>query len=148
MIITTFQQNLPVFVRSQYRPFVWGKNKYEMNEMVPWLELGVPQEKIEILFKAGFLYHNTDLEKDLKVGDRLSEMNKAQLDSLVNLLNTEVKKRTSSTDEFNKKKCKKSRLEDKQRALVRQFLYRSPWINERFYEIRDKILGEVSQDTE
>jgi hypothetical protein len=63
-----------------------------------------------------------------------------QLETLVNLLNAEVKARTSSTSEFENKKCKKSKIDDKQRGLIRRFLNNNSWIAEDFYAIREKIL--------
>jgi hypothetical protein len=102
----------------------------------------VEEEKVSILYSSGFLHHNRELEVQNKVGDRLSEMNNGQLETLVNLLNVEVKSRTSSASEFERKKCKKSRIDDKQRGLVRRFLNGNYWITEDFYRIRDKILGD------
>jgi hypothetical protein len=82
------------------------------------------------------------LEVQTKVGDRLSEMNGNQLKTLVTLMNAEVKKRTSSTNEFENKRCKQSTLDDKQRGLIRRFLVGNRWIMEDFYKMRDTILGE------
>jgi len=48
----------------------------------------------------------------------------------------------TSTNEYNIKKCKKSKIDDKQRGLIRRFLNNSAWITEDFYAIRDKILND------
>ena len=88
------------------------------------------------------IYHNTTLAKENKVGDRLGEMNKEQLYRLVVQLNNIVKKRTTTQKEFSDKRCKQSKIEDKQRGLIRRFLNRNPWIVEDFYRLRDHILGE------
>ena len=95
-----------------------------------------------LLYASGYLHHNKELEVQAKVGDRLSEMNGNQLKTLVNLINTEVKKRTSSTNEFENKRCKQSTIDDKQRGLIRRFLVGNKWIQEDFYAMRDTILGE------
>jgi len=71
----------------------------------------------------------------------LSEFSSKQLDTLVSLLNVIVKDRTSSTSEYNTKKCRKSKIDDKQRGLIRRFLNNSAWISEDFYRIRDEVLG-------
>jgi hypothetical protein len=105
-----------------------------------WLERCLAQDKIATLYASGYLYHNTELEVQNKVGDRLSELAGKELETLVNLLNAEVKARTSSNAEFETKKCKKSKIDDKQRGLIRRFLNSNRWITEDFYEIRDKIL--------
>ena len=94
------------------------------------------------MYAAGYLYHNQDLEKENKVGDRLSEMNTDQLYTLVGLLNGEVKKRTTSAEELKNKRCRQSKIDDKQRGLLRSFLRKNPWITEDFYKFRDDILGE------
>ena len=60
----------------------------------------------------------------------------------MNLLNVEVNKRTSSKTEFEAKKCKKSKIDDKQRGLIRRFLNVNRWITEDFYDIRDKVLAD------
>tara|TARA_R100000541_G_scaffold58487_1_gene69793 strand:- start:224 stop:508 length:285 start_codon:yes stop_codon:yes gene_type:complete len=94
------------------------------------------------MYASGYLYHNKDLEKENKVGDRLSEMNTEGLYSLVGLLNSEVKKRTTSAEELKNKRCRQSKIDDKQRGLLRSFLRKNPWITEDFYRFRDNILGE------
>lgn len=137
----TFQHNIPVFVL-QREPLVFKGNTYKSGSNFPWQELDTPIETVELLFGAQVLYHNPLLEKEQKVGDRLSEMSKTQLDTLVLRLNEVVKKKTSSTTEFRSKKCKLSKLEDKQKGLLRQFLNRNPWIMDEFYTIRDDILGD------
>jgi len=94
------------------------------------------------MYASGYLYHNTELEKENKVGDRLSEMTTDQLYSLVGLLNGEVKKRTATAEELKEKRCRQSKIDDKQRGLIRSFLRKNPWITEDFYKFRDNILGE------
>jgi len=134
-----WQVDWPVFIKMPVSAN--GKN-WKRGEHFNWLEQGIPQDKVAILYASGYLHHNSELEVQAKVGDRLSELSGKQLDTLVNLLNTEVKARTSSTSEYNVKKCKKSKIDDKQRGLIRRFLNNSRWITEDFYRIRDNILNE------
>jgi hypothetical protein len=132
-----WQVDWPVFVKL---PLLADSKNWKRGEHFNWLERGMQQDKIATLYASGYLYHNTELEVQSKVGDRLSELAGKELETLVNLLNAEVKARTSSTAEFETKKCKKSKIDDKQRGLVRRFLNSNRWITEDFYEIRDKIL--------
>jgi hypothetical protein len=135
-----FQIDWPVFVKV---PFVADGKQLKRGDHFNWVGMhNVTEEKVATLYAAGFIYHNRELEVQNKVGDRLSEMNGQKLASLVNLLNAEVKSRTSSTTEFERKRCKKSTLDDKQRALIRRFLLSNTWITEDFYRIRDNLLGE------
>ena len=134
-----WQVDWPVFIKMPVSAN--GKN-WKRGEHFNWLEQGIPQDKVAILYTSGYLHHNSELEVQAKVGDRLSELSGKQLDTLVNLLNVEVKARTSSTAEYNTKKCKKSKIDDKQRGLIRRFLNNSRWITEDFYRIRDNILDE------
>tara|TARA_R110001592_G_scaffold159171_1_gene390417 strand:+ start:158 stop:583 length:426 start_codon:yes stop_codon:yes gene_type:complete len=132
-----WQVDWPIFVKL---PLLADSKNWKRGEHFNWLERGMQQDKIATLYASGYLYHNTELEVQNKVGDRLSEMAGKQLETLVNLLNAEVKSRTSSTSEFEAKKCKKSKLDDKQRGLIRRFLNNNSWVTEDFYTIRDKIL--------
>jgi hypothetical protein len=132
-----WQVDWPVFVKL---PLTADSKTWGRGDHFNWLERGLEQDRVATLYATGFLHHNTKLEVQNKVGDRLSEMASKQLETLVNLLNAEVKSRTSSVSEFETKKCKKSKLDDKQRGLIRRFLNNNNWIAEDFYVIRDKIL--------
>ena len=134
-----WQVDWPVFIKMPVSAN--GKN-WKRGEHFNWLEQSIDQDKVAILYATGYLYHNKELEVQSKVGDRLSEFSGNQLETLVNLLNAVVKDRTSSTNEYNIKKCKKSKIDDKQRGLIRRFLNNSAWITEDFYRIRDKILND------
>lgn len=130
-----WQIDWPVFVKV---PF----SGYEQGEHFDWLSKGVDPARVAQLYSIGHLYHNKDLEKQTKVGDRLEEMDIAQLEKLVGLLNAEVKSKTNSTSEYTSKKCKQSKIETKQRGLLRSFLRNNRWIEEKFFELRDNILGQ------
>ena len=134
-----WQVDWPVFVKL---PLLADNKNWKRGDHFNWLERGLAQDKIATLYASGYLYHNTELEVQSKVGDRLSELAGKELETLVNLLNTEVKARTSSTAEFETKKCKKSKIDDKQRGLIRRFLNSNSWVIEDFYNIRDKILND------
>lgn len=134
-----FQIDWPLFIKM---PLTADNKNWKKGEHFNWLERSIDDKVVATLYASGYVYHNKDLEVQNKVGDRLSEMDIKQLDTLVNLLNVEVKSRTSSTSEFESKKCKKSKIADKQRGLIRRFLNGNRWITEDFYTIRDKVLGE------
>lgn len=134
-----FQVDWPVFVRM---PFSADGRNWKRYEHFNWAERGIEQKAVATLYAQGLIYHNSALEKQTKVGDRLGELNAEQLKRLVVQLNDIVKKRTTTQKEFQDKRCKQSKLEDKQRGLIRRFLNRNQWILEDFYEIRDYILGE------
>jgi hypothetical protein len=134
-----WQVDWPVFVKMSLSAD--GK-QWKRGEHFNWLERSMEADKVALLYASGYLHHNKELEVQAKVGDRLSEMNGNQLKTLVNLINTEVKKRTSSTNEFENKRCKQSTIDDKQRGLIRRFLVGNKWIQEDFYTMRDTILGE------
>ena len=123
-------------------PLSADAKEWKRDEHFNWLERSIEADKVARLYASGYLHHNTELEVQSKVGDRLSEMQGNQLKTLVTLINAEVKKRTSSTNEFENKRCKQSTLDDKQRGLIRRFLVGNRWIMDDFYKMRDTILGE------
>ena len=133
-----WQVDWPVFVKL---PLLADNKNWKRGDHFNWLERGMQQDKVAILYATGYLYHNTELEVQNKVGDRLSELAGKELETLVNLLNAEVKSRTASNAEFEAKKCKKSKIDDKQRGLIRRFLNANHWVTQDFYAIRDKIIG-------
>jgi hypothetical protein len=141
------QFDRPLFVRSRHRPITWKGRSWKFQEHFPWAEIGVPEKTVIILYNNDQLYHDENLEVANKVGDRLSEMSRWQLDSLVRLVNAEVKERTGSKAEFDKKKCKFSAVDDKQRGLIRQWLRANPWASEAFYTYRDQVLEKATEAT-
>lgn len=135
-----WQMDWPVFVKTPFSSF--GK-PWKKNELFDWQNFNSSDpEKVAQLYASGFIAHNEELQKETKAGDRLGEMNSEHLRRLVVMLNDELKKNTQNSVEFNKKKCKHSRIDDKQRGLIRTFLIRQPWITDKFYEFRDTILGD------
>lgn len=132
-IYLSWQVDWPLFVKIPFGDFKKG-------DYFNWLHLNVDPARVAQLYATGFVYHNKELEKETKVGDRLEELEGARLETLVNLLNAEVKKRTNSTSEYTAKKCKQSKIDSKQRGLIRSFLRNNRWIEEIFYELRDNML--------
>lgn len=128
-----WQLDWPVFVKI---PF----SGYEKGEHFDWLTKNVDPARVAQLYSTGHIYHNKELEKEVKVGDRLEELDSSQLETLVGLLNAEVKSRTNSTNEYTAKKCKQSKIDSKQRGLLRSFLRNNRWIEDKFFEVRDDIL--------
>jgi len=134
-----WQVDWPVFVKM---PFSADGKHWKRREHFNWAERNLETKDVASLYAQGFIYHNTELAKENKVGDRLSEMNTEELKSLVTQLNAIVKDRTTSSQEYNNKRCKQSKIDDKQRGLIRRFLNRNPWIAEDFYRLRDHIIGD------
>jgi len=113
-----FQLDRPVFVT---RPFQsWGRQLKKGDEF-KWKEIGVAEEKTLILYREGFIYHNSEFEIERKVGDGLEELDVDGLHGLVDSINDKVNSKTKSEAEFQKKKCKKSKIVDKQRGLIRSW---------------------------
>ena len=133
-----WQVDWPLFVKI---PFSSGGRNWTKGEEFKWAELGVEQDRVAKLYSISYVHHNPALEKQNKVGDRLHEMNGDQLEKLVNILNAELKSRTVSTKDYNEKRCRKSRIDTKQRGLIRRFLYSNKWCEDLFYTTRDNILG-------
>lgn len=136
------QVGIPVFIKSSYNQITWNGTTYKKGQMLPWQEVNIPYETVRQWFAFGFIYHNEELEKQVKVGDRLSELNSVELGKLVDGMNAVVKSRTNSTAEFTSKRCKKSKIDDKQRGLIRSFLRNNKWIEDDFFTIRDRLLDE------
>lgn len=141
-----WQVDKPVFVKQAFTAF--GK-QWQRGEEFNWLNQNFRGEdwfkqlqSVHSLYNTGYLHHDSAREKQSKVGDRLSEMNGEELYRLTKLLNDQVKDRTSSATEFADKKVKTSKIESKQRGLIRQWLRRNAWASEDFYKFRDAILGE------
>jgi len=134
-----WQVDWPVFVKM---PFSADGREWKRQEHFNWAERDIDQKAVATLYATGHIYHNYALEETSKVGDRLGELNGEKLKRLVVQLNDIVKRRTTTTKEFQDKRCKQSKLEDKQRGLIRRFLNRNQWILDDFYQIRDYLIGE------
>lgn len=141
----TIQYSKPLFVRSRHKSVIWKGKEWAYNDLVPWQEVGIPEEKIKILFDIGLVYHNESLEKESKVGDRLVEINDEDILKLIRLTNSELKKRAANDTEFGRIKIKQSKVRDKQIGLIRSWMNRFPTLaDEVMFPIRDDILSEQS----
>ena len=140
MYYLDLQVNVPVFIKSKQNPLTWKGRTYVYQNYLPWQEIGIPYDTVRSWFLHGYVYHDEKLEKQERIGDRLVEFDLAGLEKLVDSINTIVKAKSVSTKEFNSKKCKKSKIEDKQRGLIRSFLRNNQWIESEFYDIRDEML--------
>lgn len=138
--MNTFQHNLPIFVRDRHNPIIYNGKTFKFQQEIPWQELNIPQKVVETWFAISRVYHNPDLEVKSGVGDRLTEMDSKQLEAVVDKLNIVLKGVAITTKEYNSKRCKKSKIDDKQRGLIRRFLSNNDWILKDFYSIRDEIL--------
>jgi hypothetical protein len=112
------QIDQPLFVKV---PFDGSGRSWKIQEHFPWKEMGVDYERVKHLYAIRFLYHNEELAADMKVGDGLETLDLDGLTELVNSINKKVKAKTTSELEFNRKKCKKSKILDKQRGLIRSW---------------------------
>ncbi len=133
-----WQVDWPVFIKT---PISADNKDWKRGENFNWAERGLDQYKVSILYATGYIYHNTELEVKTHIGDRLNEMNIEQLTNLVRLLNTKVKELATSQKEAQDRRCKQSKILDKQRGLIRRFLNANEWIKEDFYTYRDNILA-------
>lgn len=117
-----FQYDKPVFVRNPNGLLMSGK-RYAKGDLVPWKERGLPLKNIERMYNEHHLHHNEALEESVKppVGDGLDEMTLEQLEILVKSINAKVKAKTKNTVEYDKKKCRVSKVKDKQAGLIRSW---------------------------
>jgi hypothetical protein len=117
-----FQYDKPVFVRNPNGLLMSGK-RYAKGDLVPWKERGLPLKNIERMYNEHHLHHNEELEEAVKapIGDGLDEMSVEQLHILVKTINAKVKAKTSNEAEFDRKKCRVSKVKDKQAGLIRSW---------------------------
>jgi hypothetical protein len=117
---------------------------YSKGDYLPWAELKLDPSKIAQMYRQKMVYHNANFTKEEGYGDRLGEMSNHNLQSVVNLMNTELKKKHCSTDEeFKRKRCRKSTIGDTQRRFIRQFLAKNPYMTDYFLSIRDRHITKI-----
>lgn len=112
------QYDRPLFVTLTMR--VSGRTLNAGDEL-KWKEVGMDKQRVQILYREGRLQHNAALEANTKVGDGLEILDADGLHILVDSINAKVKAKTRTESEFQKKKCKKSKIADKQRGLIRSW---------------------------
>jgi len=118
-----FQTARPVFVK--IGGFHAAGKVWKQGERFNWEFYGVPYDTIQILFLQDYLYHDPNLEeevaKKVTIGDGLEELSIDELQTIVANINAKVKAKTKTTDEFFTKKCKESKIKDKQIGLIRRW---------------------------
>lgn len=116
-----FQYDKNVYVRNPNGLLMNGR-RYEKGDLVPWKERGLPKENIERLYNELHLHHNEDLDEvqKPKIGDGLDEMNSEELGILVKSINDKVKAKVATKD-YDMRKCRVSKLPEKQRGLIRSW---------------------------
>jgi hypothetical protein len=145
-----FQEYKPVFVKTPFAAF--GK-QWKPGEEFNWMVQPCKEEdwdrmrkRIQQFYRLGKIHHDSAREVEQKVGDRLGELNTEKLQSLVRQVNAVVKKNTTTSKEAENKRLKQSKIDDKQRGLIRAWLNRNPWATEEFYRIRDNLLNDTKPE--
>tara|TARA_R110000772_G_scaffold250239_1_gene364857 strand:- start:1405 stop:1782 length:378 start_codon:yes stop_codon:yes gene_type:complete len=112
------QYDRPLFIRQEFNS---AGRDWKKNEEYKWKELGIDDNKVLQLYAIGNLHHNSELEITANTGDGLEALSIDNLSALVDSINDKVKSKTPSNADFMRKKCKKSRVIDKQRGLIRSW---------------------------
>lgn len=135
-----WQRDWPLFV---FREFNAAGRTWKRGEVFNWLAHHIEPENVAHLYKAEYVYHNKDLEKQNKVGDRLIEFDRKTIDELIDRMNVLVQKQTITKDQFERTRCRKTQAKDltRQIGLIKSFLNNNKWIVDDFYTIRDDILN-------
>jgi len=113
-----FQYDRPVFVKI---PFDGHGITWNQGKEFKWKELGVDEVRVKVLYDTGYLYHNSEMEVTTKVGDGLEELGIEGLHALVDSINEKVQVAARNKTEYDKKKCRTSKIADKQRGLIRSW---------------------------
>lgn len=143
-----WQVDRPVWVKIPFKAFGrdWKAGEEFNWQTQPCRKEDYPQmlKNIHLFFNLGKIHHDSARDCQNKVGDRLSELNKEQLMTLVRMVNDVVKKRCVTDKEFQDKKIKQSKIVEKQRGIIRAWTYRNHWALEEYTRIRDSILDKVN----
>lgn len=113
-----FQLDRPLFVRI---PVEAAGKKWEAGQEFKWKEMSMPEQNVMKLYNQRVLHHNSELEKKVKAGDGLEELNIDGLHAVVDSINAKVKAKTANASAYEGQKCKKSKILDKQRGLIRSW---------------------------
>lgn len=118
------QMDQPVFVRTTpagMDHLIFSNRKYKRGDHLPWKELHIPYETVKTFMGLHYLHHNEEMSVEQNVGDGLDTMNIEELHHLVGTLNAKVKAHTTNVRDFDRQKCKKSNIRDKQMGLIRSW---------------------------
>lgn len=144
-----WQVERPVFVKT---PFTAFGRKWQPGKQFNWQEQPCRSEdyvkvmhSVHSLYKTGKIHHDSAREDTSGVGDRLHEFRARDLEKLVNLVNALVKKRSNTAKEARDKSMKYSKVVDKQRGLIRSWVYSNSWALEEYNEIRLGILSDIEK---
>lgn len=143
-----FQEVKPVFIKLPFNAF--GRD-WKKGEHFNWINQAFREEdypeirrKVRDMYLSGKIHHDSSREVQQKVGDRLGELDKEEIASLIRQVNAEVKKRCTTDKEFQTKRIKQSKIIDKQRGLIRAWLNRNNWALDIYTDIRDDLLEKAN----
>tara|TARA_R110002049_G_scaffold114770_1_gene266120 strand:+ start:320 stop:715 length:396 start_codon:yes stop_codon:yes gene_type:complete len=112
------QFDRPLFVKQEFNS---AGRDWKKNDEYKWKELSIDENKVLQLYALNFLHHNSELETKINTGDGLEALNIVSLHGLVDTINKKVESKTTSKADFARNKCKKSKVVDKQRGLIRSW---------------------------
>lgn len=113
-----FYNDRPLFVRKSFKA---RGRQYQVDDEFAWKERNMKEYRVAALYKQGFLKHDDNLVVERVIGDGLDAMTEEELTGIVDSINEKVKSGTQNITEYNRKKCKKSKIKSKQIALIRQW---------------------------
>lgn len=113
-----FQIDRPVFVRI---PFNMRNKTWDREEHLPWKEMNINQDTIEIMYASGQLYHSAEQETSMQVGDGLEAIDSEGLKQIVDDYNERIKKVVSVQSQIDRRRCPSSKIATKQRGLIRSW---------------------------
>ncbi len=116
--VIPFQIDRPVFVKVPFTAF--GGTRLERDTEFKWHH-HFTVEKVMVMYNQGKLYHDSEKEATLQVGDGLEAQTIEGLNELVDIINVKVKEKTKSAKEYGHKKCPKSKLKGKQIGMIRRW---------------------------
>jgi len=140
-----WQMDWPLFVKS---PVLRTTNKvFKRGDYFPWAEMQLDPQKVSHLYNQKIVYHDANLAVNEGLGDRIGEISGTKLRNLAQMLNNELKKKHSATEEdFKRKRCRISSIPDTQRRFIRQFLSKNPYMNDYFLSIRDTYITKKAEE--
>lgn len=127
-----FQYDRDLYVKTPLGLNLGGK-KYKRGEYIPWRELNMDLQKMEVLYNSGQVYHNETFavkRAESKRGDGLEEMTLIELYALKDKLNKQVDLYYKTDKKKRMMKCPKSTLKDRQIAHIRRWRSLNPKVED------------------